>query len=97
MPSRKGSVLLALLALGILLAAFLVAGNGASAGTDGVATQAVQESTPGYQPWFSLSWLPKSTEVQSGLFALQAAIGAGVVGFVLGTMRERRRHRQQGS
>ena len=30
-------------------------------------------------------------EVESGLFALQAAIGAGILGFVLGTFRERRK------
>ena len=95
MPSRRGSVALVLLALGILVGAFVVAGNGAFAGTDGVAVQAVQESSPGYQPWFSMSWMPQSTELQSGLFALQAALGAGVVGFVLGTLRERRRHRRQ--
>ena len=42
----------------------------------------------------TLAILLSSGEVESGLFALQAALGAGALGFVLGTMRERRRQRR---
>lgn len=59
-------------------------------GTDGAATSAIEDT--GYEPWYEPIMAPAG-EVESGLFALQAALGAGVVGFVLGTMRERSRNR----
>lgn len=79
-----------------LLAAFVVAGISlASAwgqefgGTDAAVTESIEED--GYEPWFQPVFSPGSSELESGLFALQAAGGAGVLGFVLGTLRERRR------
>ena len=42
-----------------------------------VATELVQESEPGYEPWFASVFSPSSKEVESGLFALQAALGGG--------------------
>ena len=33
---------------------------------------------------------PGSSEVESGLFALQAALGGGVLGYALGRLRSRR-------
>ena len=42
-----------------------------------------------YEPWFEPILEPASGEIESLLFALQAAIGAGVVGFVLGRITKR--------
>lgn len=61
------------------------------AGTDSSATQVVEEIDPGYQPWFSSVFQPSSGEVESGLFALQAALGAGAFGFALGRLSGRGR------
>lgn len=58
------------------------------AGTDAQATEMVTES--GYQPWFSPIFEP-SGEIESGLFALQAAMGAGVLFYVLGYFHGRTR------
>jgi cobalt/nickel transport protein len=63
----------------------------AYAGTDATATQAVTELDPDYQPWFSPLFEPSSAEVESGLFALQAALGAGVLGYAFGRLSGRRR------
>ncbi|HSO25818.1 MAG TPA: energy-coupling factor ABC transporter substrate-binding protein, partial [Methanobacteriaceae archaeon] len=49
---------------------------------DGAAEKAIEET--GYQPWFNSIWEPPSGEIESLLFALQAAIGAIVIGYVLG-------------
>jgi len=61
------------------------------AGTDARAQAVVAETEPGYRPWFSPVFSPPSAEVESGLFALQAALGAGAVGYCLGVVRTRRR------
>ena len=53
-------------------------------GTDDLAVQAIQQAQPGYEPWVHPLWQPPSAEVESLLFALQAAIGAGILGYVIG-------------
>lgn len=86
--------IVALFALAMILGTRHSSGDGESfVGSDSAATSHIEESHPGYVPWFQPLFEPSSGEVESGLFALQAALGAGLLGFVLGTMRERRRHR----
>lgn len=53
-------------------------------GADARAQQAIGEIAPDYQPWFTPVFEPASGEIASLLFALQAAAGAGVIGFWLG-------------
>jgi cobalt/nickel transport protein len=79
---------LILIALTLILAAvpLIVLKNAEFAGADGLAEDAILEIHPAYNPWFEpLIELP-SGEVESLLFSLQSAIGAGVVGFILGRM-----------
>lgn len=59
-------------------------------GTDDAATTQIQKSDPGYEPWFHSFFEPESSEVESGLFALQAAIGGAVLGFAIGGLWGRR-------
>lgn len=59
-------------------------------GADGVAMEQIEADNPGYQPWANPLFEP-SPETASGLFALQAAIGGGVLGYVFGVLRTRRR------
>lgn len=58
-------------------------------GADGEAEAAIQEINPDYQPWFSPLIEPASGEIASLLFALQAGLGAGVIGYVIGLYRGR--------
>lgn len=53
-------------------------------GADGEAENLITEMAPDYRPWFAGLWEPPSGEVESLLFSLQAAFGAGVVFYVLG-------------
>lgn len=53
-------------------------------GSDDKARNAISEIAPGYKPWFAPLLEPASGEIASLLFALQAAIGAGVIGYWLG-------------
>ena len=63
------------------------------AGADDKAKDLIGEINPDYQPWFSSIIEPASGEIASMLFALQAAIGAGFIGYYLGAgaMREKMR------
>ncbi|MHB8074253.1 energy-coupling factor ABC transporter substrate-binding protein [Desulfosporosinus fructosivorans] len=54
------------------------------AGADGLASDAISEFNAGYTPWFESFWAPPSGEVESFLFALQAALGSGFVFYYLG-------------
>lgn len=60
-------------------------------GADGRAEEAITEKKADYEPWFSPIFEPKSGEIESLFFALQAAIGAGVIGYGLGYLRGRKR------
>jgi cobalt/nickel transport protein len=66
--------------------------SGQFKGTDDLASQAIEGARPGFKPWMRPIWHPPSAEVESLLFALQAAVGAGVLGYVIG-----RRHGAQKS
>lgn len=57
------------------------------AGADGVAQAHIQRIAPDYRPWAAPVWEPPSSEVASLLFALQAAMGAGLLGYYLGLRR----------
>ena len=63
--------------------------RGEYAGSDGQGTEAIQKLQPGYKPWFEPVVELPSGEIESLMFATQAALGAGGVGFVIGLYRGR--------
>ncbi|MGO0122149.1 energy-coupling factor ABC transporter substrate-binding protein [Desulfothermobacter acidiphilus] len=83
-------------ALLLLLVAGLIAfpllwGKGHSfGGADDQAQEVIKEVAPHYQRWFEPLWEPPSGEIESLLFALQAAIGSGFVFYYLGYSKGRR-------
>ncbi|TDC42563.1 energy-coupling factor ABC transporter substrate-binding protein [Micromonospora sp. KC213] len=87
-------LLLAVLALAVVpLALGLGSGEEPFAGADALAEQAIVEDHPDYEPWFTPLYEPPSGEVESALFALQAALGAGFLGYYFGVARTRQRQR----
>ncbi len=64
-------------------------------GSDGQGQQAISELAPNYQPWFEPFLTPASKEIESLLFALQAALGAGVIGYWLGVSVTREKIRRE--
>lgn len=85
-----------LLLAGVVILAgapFIFARNAEFAGADDRAAKAVTEVQPGYQPWFKPLMNVASCEVQTFLFATQAAIGAGTLGFLIGLYKGRSEQR----
>jgi len=77
----------------ILILPFLMAPHKGDAelftGADSQAEGLIGEITPGYKPWFNPVFEPPSGEIESLLFSLQAALGAGVIGYYVGYNRRK--------
>ena len=62
-------------------------------GADGQAEDVINDITGGtYEPIAKPIWEPPSGEIESLLFGLQAAIGAGIIGYFLGYYRAKSRY-----
>ena len=72
----------------------LVNKHAAFEGADGQAEEMIGQIAPNYQPWFQNLLEPPSGEIESLLFALQAAIGSGVVFFGVGYIMGKRKQAQ---
>ena len=88
---KKSTLIILLAVVVILFVAPLVMYNGHGedegyfGGSDGQAGEVIEQS--GYKPWISSVWEPPSGEIESLLFALQAAIGALIIGYAFGYWR----------
>lgn len=81
--SKQQNTLLVLAVL--LIAVFpLLFIQGEYEGADEEAEAMIGEIEPNYEPWFEPVFSLPSGEVESLLFASQAAIGAGIIGYVIG-------------
>jgi len=65
------------------------------AGADDQAKDLIGEISPDYQQWFEPLIEPASGEIASLLFALQAALGAGFIGYYLGVSVGREKSRRE--
>jgi cobalt/nickel transport protein len=68
-------------------------GKAVFGGSDDHADAMITTIRPGYERWFTPLWEPPSAEIASLLFGLQAALGAGGIGYCLGYYRGRRRRK----
>jgi cobalt/nickel transport protein len=96
MTARRSSILHTSILLGaaaaiVALPLLLPGVNGDFRGTDDRASEAIAAAHPGYEPWAQPVWKPPSGEIEGLLFALQAALGAGVLGYVIGRRHGARR------
>ncbi|MBD2019994.1 energy-coupling factor ABC transporter substrate-binding protein [Leptolyngbya sp. FACHB-36] len=86
--SSKQNWLLAIAVIALAVVPLVVV-RGEFSGADAQAEEAIKELNPSYEPWFNHFFEPPSGEVESLLFASQAALGAGVIGYVIGLYRGR--------
>ena len=88
----KHIILLGLVVLIIALPLIIYAGKGEDegyfGGSDDAGSEAIEDT--GYHPWFNPIWEPPSGEIESLLFALQAAIGAIIIGYFMGYSKARK-------
>ena len=88
---KKWPLVLALLVVCVLIAVIplLSLTDAEFGGADDQAGEIVEEISPDYEPW-AQSILELSSETESLLFCLQAAIGGGILGFGFGYLRARK-------
>lgn len=87
LPTPRPATLALLATIAILMVLPLLPlgeDGGSGQGTDQEAARAALALAPDYRPWAAPLWQPPSPEIESLLFTLQAALGAGVLGFCLG-------------
>lgn len=75
--------------IGLVVIPYVFLTGAAFDGVDAQATEMIRSSLD-YEPWFTPFWSPPGPEVESFIFALQAAIGSGVLFFTLGYFIGRR-------
>lgn len=94
--SKKGTIVLLLLALCILIAAapLMLIKDSEFGGADGEAENIIAEINPDYEPWAESIIEPPGSETESLLFALQAAFGTGVIGLSFGYLIARKKFRE---
>jgi cobalt/nickel transport protein len=81
------NIILMLMVISLIVLPLVIIKNGKFAGSDDNATKAITQIDKNYKPWIKPIWEPPSGEIESLLFACQAAIGAGFIGFYLGYVK----------
>jgi cobalt/nickel transport protein len=70
--------------------------NAEYGGSDDMPEGVIEQITNGnFKPIANPIWEPPSAEIESLLFALQAAIGAGIIGYFLGYYRARKNYENE--
>ena len=82
----KKNILLLIVVVLLAVIPLFIAKNAKFGGSDVQAKQEITAIDKNYKPWFSPLFKPASAEVESLLFSLQAAIGAGILGFGFGRL-----------
>ena len=93
--STKLTVILLLIVLAIIIVPQITLKGAEFGGADGDAESVRPERNPDYEPGFSSFYEPASGEIESLLFASQAALGAGIIGYYIGTTRTKKKMREE--
>lgn len=97
-PKRRKAfinLLLALLVVALAIVPLVMKRDAEFAGADEEAEKVIAEVRPGYEPWYKPLWEPPSGEVESLLFALQAAVGSGFIGYYFGYQRGKKKDQEK--
>ena len=84
-----GIIIVLLIALPLLFVSRITTEKEPFSGTDSKAISLIQEIQPQYKPHMSSLFEPPGKEMESLFFALQAAAGAGFIGYWFGVIKTR--------
>jgi len=90
----KNLIILALILI-VTITPLIIKPDAEFGGADGAAGELITKMNPNYQSWFSHIWEPPSGEIESLLFALQAALGAGFLGYYIGARRTETKYKEE--
>jgi cobalt/nickel transport protein len=90
MNKRYRYLLMAFVIIVLVLIPIVMYKNVEFTGTDDKAVTAIQSIDKNYHPWFDGVKIFRSKELISTFFSLQAALGAGVLGYYIGYSRGKR-------
>lgn len=93
-PEKKQGNLWLIVAILALIVTPLLLVKGEYEGADGQAEALITEMNPDYEPWFEAIFEPPSGEIENLLFVSQAALGAGLLGYVIGFYKGRNQKNQ---
>ena len=85
--AHKRMIWMALAVVALVVVPLVMGGE--FGGADGEASAVIEATNPGFTPWANPLWEPPSGEVESLFFALQAALGAFIVGYAIGRRQGR--------
>jgi cobalt/nickel transport protein len=85
----KKSIFLLVFAVLLVAAPLLLIHHSDFGGTDDQAEKTIQVIAPHYKPWAKTIFEPPGGEVQTLLFSVQAAVGAGIIGYIIGVYKGR--------
>lgn len=97
MEKKKINTVLVLLAICaiILIYPLMTIKDSEFGGADGQAEEIITEINPEYKPWFESILAPPGGETESLLFSLQAAFGAGIIGYGFGYFVARKKYNKE--
>lgn len=87
--TKKKNIVLVLLAIALIVVPLVIKPQANYEGADGQAEEVINQIAPNYTPWFSSLYEPPSGEIESLLFSIQAALGAGIIGYYIGSKRKK--------
>jgi cobalt/nickel transport protein len=94
MSKSRNNILMLGAAVGLSLAPVFIFQGKEFKATDSINITAIEEVKPGYKPWFQPVIKPSGGEIETFLFSAQAAIGSGIVCYILGLYQGRNERRQ---
>jgi cobalt/nickel transport protein len=83
----NNNVALVVIAILLVISPLVINKSAEYGGADGQAEELITEISPDYKPWVNSLYEPASGEIESLLFVIQGAIGAGVIGYCLGYIK----------
>lgn len=86
------NIILLLAVVVLMVGALLINQTGEFGGSDGEAETVITEINPNYKPWFDSLLEPKSGEIESLLFTLQGSLGVGIITYILGYYKGKKKN-----